>query len=39
MNSIPRVTNSLPVDDGIFEVLDLMDLIIDDIDHYSRASA
>jgi phosphoribosylpyrophosphate synthetase len=38
-NSIPTVTDGLPVDDGIFEVLDLMNLIIHDIDHYSRASA
>lgn len=35
-NSIPTVTNSLP-DDGVFEVLDLMDLIITDLDHYSSA--
>jgi phosphoribosylpyrophosphate synthetase len=35
-NSIPTVTQHLP-DDGVFEVLDLMDLIIDDIDHYSSA--
>ena len=34
-NSMPSVTKCLPVDDGIFEVLDLMDLIIDDLDHYS----
>lgn len=36
-NSIPTVTNNLPVKDGIFEVLDLMDLIICDLDHYSCA--
>jgi phosphoribosylpyrophosphate synthetase len=36
-NSIPTVTNSLPVDNGIFEILDLMDLIINDVDHYSSA--
>ena len=35
-NSIPTVTDSLP-DDGIFEVLDLMELIINDVDHYSSA--
>lgn len=34
-NSIPTVTDNLPVEDGIFEVLDLMDLIIDDLDHYN----
>ena len=34
-NSIPTVTERLPVDDGIFEVLDLMDLIINDLDHFS----
>ena len=34
-NSIPTVTDKLPVEDGIFEVLDLMDLIISDLDHYS----
>lgn len=36
-NSIPTVTNNLPVKDEIFEVLDLMDLIICDLDHYSCA--
>jgi phosphoribosylpyrophosphate synthetase len=36
-NSIPPVTNTLPVEDGIFEVLDLRDLIINDLDHYSSA--
>lgn len=35
-NSIPTVTDGLP-DDGVFEVLDLMDLIINDVDHYSSA--
>jgi len=34
-NSIPTVTDKLPVEDGIFEVLDLMDLIINDLDHFS----
>ena len=34
-NSIPTVTDQLPVEDGVFEVLDLMDLIISDLDHYS----
>jgi ribose-phosphate pyrophosphokinase len=33
-NSIPTVTDSLPVQDGVFEVLDLMDLIITDLDHF-----
>jgi phosphoribosylpyrophosphate synthetase len=33
-NSIPTVTNHLPVEDGVFEVLDLMDLIINDVDHF-----
>ena len=37
-NSIPTVTDQLPVEDGIFEVLDLMDLIIDDLDHYSSST-
>ncbi len=36
-NSIPTVTDKLPVKDGIFEVLDLMGLIINDLDHYSSA--
>ena len=36
-NSIPTVTENLPVKDGIFEVLDLMELIINDLDHYSRS--
>lgn len=34
-NSIPTVTDTLPVEDGIFEVLDLTELIINDLDHYS----
>ena len=34
-NSVPTVTNQLPVQDGIFEVLDLMDLIIEDLDDYN----
>jgi ribose-phosphate pyrophosphokinase len=33
-NSIPTVTDHLPVEDGVFEVLDLMDLIINDVDHF-----
>jgi phosphoribosylpyrophosphate synthetase len=33
-NSVPTVTNDLPIQDGIFEVLDLMDLIINDLDHF-----
>ena len=36
-NSIPTVTDSLPEDDGVFEVLDLMDLVIHDLDHYSAS--
>mmetsp|Transcript_102398 Transcript_102398/g.153464 ORF Transcript_102398/g.153464 Transcript_102398/m.153464 type:complete len:372 (-) Transcript_102398:117-1232(-) len=36
-NSIPTVTAKLPVDDGIFEVLDLTGLIINDLDHFSSA--
>lgn len=36
-NSIPTVTDKLPVEDGIFEVLDLMSLIIKDLDHFSSA--
>lgn len=36
-NSIPTVTDKLPVDDGIFEVLDLMGLIMNDLDHFSSA--
>lgn len=34
-NSIPTVTGHLPVKDGVFEVLDLMEIVIDDLDHYS----
>ena len=34
-NSIPTVTDELPVEDGVFEILDLMDLIINDLDHFS----
>jgi phosphoribosylpyrophosphate synthetase len=34
-NSIPTVTDTLPTNDGVFEVLDLMDLIICDLDHFS----
>jgi ribose-phosphate pyrophosphokinase len=33
-NSIPTVTDVLPVEDGVFEVLDLMELIINDVDHF-----
>ena len=33
-NSIPTVTDLLPEEDGIFEVLDLMDQVIADLDHY-----
>lgn len=33
-NSIPTVADHLPVGDGIFEVLDLMHLIVRDLDHY-----
>ncbi|KAI2506674.1 ribose phosphate diphosphokinase [Fragilaria crotonensis] len=36
-NSIPPVANSLPVQDGIFEILDLRAIIIDDLDHFSSA--
>ena len=36
-NSIPTVTDQLPIG-GVFEVLDLMDLIIHDLDLYSSAS-
>jgi len=34
-NSVPTVTAILPVEDGVFEVLDLMSLIINDLDHFS----
>mmetsp|Transcript_3898 Transcript_3898/g.9413 ORF Transcript_3898/g.9413 Transcript_3898/m.9413 type:complete len:418 (-) Transcript_3898:1237-2490(-) len=34
-NSIPTVTDFLPEEDGVFEVLDLLDLIINDLDHYN----
>jgi len=34
-NSIPTVTNTLPIKDSIFEVLDLKNIIIHDLDHYS----
>jgi len=36
-NSIPTVTDELPVDDGVFEVLDLMDLIVHDLDHFGSS--
>jgi len=29
------VTDCLPQNDGVFEVLDLMELVINDIDHFS----
>jgi phosphoribosylpyrophosphate synthetase len=38
-NSIPTVTNFLPVEDGVFEVLDLTDLIINDLDHFSTSGS
>ena len=34
-NSIPTVTEKLPTEDGIFEVMDLLDLIVHDLDHFS----
>jgi phosphoribosylpyrophosphate synthetase len=36
-NSIPTVTDLLPVEDGVFEVLDLLELIVNDIDHFYTA--
>lgn len=36
-NSIPTVSANLPEDDGVFEILDLTDLIINDLDHFSSA--
>ncbi|GMI08183.1 hypothetical protein TrRE_jg9260 [Triparma retinervis] len=36
-NSIPTVTGKLPVEEGIFEVLDLTEAIVTDLDEYSRA--
>jgi len=33
-NSIPTVTGDLPVKDGIFEVLDLTEAIVKDLDEY-----
>lgn len=36
-NSIPTVTDQLPEGDGVFEVLDLTELIIHDLDHFSSA--
>ena len=36
-NSIPPVVNTLPVEDGVFEILDLKGIIIDDLDHFSSA--
>lgn len=35
-NSIPTVTNNLPVEDGIFEALDMTEAIVSDLDEYSR---
>lgn len=37
-NSIPTVTSELPVEDGVFQVLDLTDLILHDLDHYTTNS-
>mmetsp|Transcript_28746 Transcript_28746/g.32217 ORF Transcript_28746/g.32217 Transcript_28746/m.32217 type:complete len:418 (+) Transcript_28746:58-1311(+) len=34
-NSIPTVTDKLPEKEGIFEVLDLLELIVNDLDHYN----
>jgi ribose-phosphate pyrophosphokinase len=36
-NSVPTVTDQLPTEDGVFEVLDLTDLIVSDLDHYSSS--
>jgi phosphoribosylpyrophosphate synthetase len=36
-NSIPTVSDKLPIGDGVFEVLDLMGIIINDLDHFSTA--
>lgn len=33
-NSTPTVTDLLPIEDGVFEVLDLMELIFNDVDHF-----
>jgi hypothetical protein len=38
-NSIPTVTDHLPVNDGVFEVLDLTDLIVSDLDQFSSNHA
>jgi ribose-phosphate pyrophosphokinase len=38
-NSIPTVTDHLPVGDGVFEVLDLTELIVSDLDHFSSNHA
>ena len=37
-NSIPTVTSTLPVEDGVFEVLDLTELILHDLDYYTTNS-
>ena len=34
-NSVPTVVGELPVENGVFEVLDLMDMIVTDLDQYS----
>lgn len=36
-NSIPTVTEKLPIDD-VFEVLDLMGLFVDDLDHFPTST-
>ena len=33
-DSIPTITSQLPVHDGVFEVLEMMELIVNDLDHY-----
>jgi ribose-phosphate pyrophosphokinase len=33
-DSIPTVTKQLPIEDDVFEVLELMELIVNDLDHY-----
>jgi hypothetical protein len=33
-DSIPTVAKQLPIEDGVFEVLELMELIVTDLDHY-----
>ncbi len=34
-NSVPTITDKLPVENGVFEVLDLLDTIVDDLDSFS----